>query len=278
MNNEFWSLFKEEVNLLIFSFGPKLIYATIALLIGIVLIKLIRASIMGVMRRAKAELSLQSFIQSISTAILWGLLFFIVGIILGIEASFFITAFGAAGIAIGLALQGSLSNFAGGLLILIFKPFKVGDEVEIDGVDGYIEDINILYTHVNNWRGEVFTIPNGTVSNNKVRNNSAEPYRRVQIELHFYHDENIDELRELITSTMEKHPKTNAEKPYQFRVNSFQDYYIKTSARCWCKTEDFWGVYWDQEEAIKKALDNHGIKLAIPMQAIRHVEMPDNKK
>lgn len=278
MDNDFWVHFKEQVEALIFNFGPKLIYAAVALVVGIVLIKLIRGAIMGLMRRANAELSLQSFIQSISTAILWGFLFFVVGLILGIKASVFITAFGAAGIAIGLALQGSLSNFAGGLLILIFKPFKVGDEVVIDDVEGYVEDINILYTHVNNWRGEVFTIPNGSVSNNKVRNNSAEAYRRVQIELHFNHDEDIDELRELITSTMKKHPQTNAEKPYQLRVNSFQDYYIKTSARCWCRTEKYWDVYWDQEEAIKKALNKKGIKLAIPTQAIRHLEMPEKQE
>lgn len=278
MEKGFVEHFKTIVKDIIYSFGPKLIFAIITFVIGIFLIKLIRGIIMRLLKRAKADLSVQSFMQSMSTALLWGILFFVVGLILGIKASLFITIFGAAGIAIGLALQGSLSNFAGGLLILIFKPFKIGDEVVIEGVEGYVEDINMLYTHVNNWRGEVFSIPNGNVSNNLVRNNSAEEYRRIQIELHFYHDEDIDELREIITSVMKKHPRASAERPFQLRVNSFQDYYIKTSARCWSRTEEYWDVYWDQEEAIKKALAEKGIKLAIPMQAIKHLDKIDEKE
>lgn len=278
MEKGFVEHFKTIVKDIVYSFGPKLIFAIITFVIGIFLIKLIRGIIMRLLKRAKADLSVQSFMQSMSTALLWGILFFVVGLILGIKASLFITIFGAAGIAIGLALQGSLSNFAGGLLILIFKPFKIGDEVVIEGVEGYVEDINMLYTHVNNWRGEVFSIPNGNVSNNLVRNNSAEEYRRIQIELHFYHDEDIDELREIITSVMKKHPRASAERPFQLRVNSFQDYYIKTSARCWSRTEEYWDVYWDQEEAIKKALAEKGIKLAIPMQAIKHLDKIEEKE
>lgn len=273
MINSFWENMKSATQHFIFSFGPRLIYAAIALVIGLICIKIVRNLILRLMRKANADLSIQGFIKSITTAMLWAILIFIVGIILGVKASAFFTMFGAAGIAIGLALQGSLSNFAGGLLILIFKPFKVGDEVIIDGVQGYVEDINILYTSVNNWRGEVFTMPNGKVSNNMVRNNSADKYRRVQIELHFNHDVDIDELRKIIISTMKKHPKTIAKKPYQFWVSSFEDYYIKTSARCWCKTDIYWEVYWDQEEAIKKALAEKGISLAIPKQAIHQPDL-----
>lgn len=278
MEEHFLDHFKALLKNIVYNFGPKLILAIIVFIIGIFVIKILRGIVMRLLRRAKADLSVQSFMQSMTTALLWGILFFIVGLILGIKASLFITIFGAAGIAIGLALQGSLSNFAGGLLILIFKPFKIGDEVEIDGVQGYVEDINMLYTHVNNWRGEFYSIPNGSVSNNMIKNNSAEPHRRVQIELHFYHDVDIDMLRELITSTMAKHPRAIADKPFQLRVNSFQDYYIKTSARCWSRTEEYWDVYWDQEEAIKKALEEKGIKLAIPIQTIKHVDKIDEKE
>lgn len=278
MEKEFWAHFESEVKDIVFGFGPKLIFGVVAFIIGVFLIKLVRGIIMRLLKRAKADLSVQSFMYSMSTALLWGILLFVVGLILGVKASLFITIFGAASIAVGLALQGSLSNFAGGLLILIFKPFKIGDEVVIDGAEGYVEDINMLYTHVNNWRGEMFSIPNGSVSNNMVKNNSAEIHRRVQIELHFYHDTDIDELREIITTAMKKHPRTIAEKPFQLRVNSFQDYYIKTSARCWCRTEEYWGVYWDQEEIIKKALAERGIKLAIPMQTVRRVDLPEREQ
>src|SRR5699024_9839018 len=180
----------------------------------------------------------------------------------------FLGIFGAAGIAIGLALQGSLANFAGGLLILVFKPFKIGDEVEIDGVEGEVIDINILYTRLSDWRGQHYTLPNGNVANNAVKNNTAEQFRRVQIELHFGHNEDFDRLREIITSTMIKHPGVVQDKPFQLWISNIQEYYIKTSARCWCKSDEYWGVYWAQEEAIKKALEENGIKLATPKQRI----------
>lgn len=270
MDKGFFKVLQDKTVDFIYDFGPRLIYALIALIIGVIIIKLTQKLIGRLMLRTKTDPSLRSFLRSIGTVILWSILIFIIGLILGVKASAFFTVFGAAGIAIGLALQGSLSNFAGGLLILIFKPFRVGDEVIINGVQGYVEDINILYTKVNNWRGEVFTMPNGQVSNNMVRNNSAKKYRRVQIELHFEHKADVDKLREIIISTMKKHPKTIATQPYQFWVNSFQDYYIKTSARCWCNTEDYWEVYWAQEEAIKKALEAEGVELAIPKQIEIH--------
>lgn len=268
MDTNFLEVMKKSMTDFIYSFGPKVIYAVVAIFIGIICIKLVRGIIMRLLKRSHADPSIQGFIRSISTALLWGVLIFVVGIILGVQASAFFTMFGAAGIAIGLALQGSLANFAGGILILLFKPFKVGDEVIIDGVQGFVEDISILYTRVNTWKGEVVTMPNGKVSNNMVQNNSAEDHRRMDIELHFEHDANIDEIREIITKTMKDYPDTIATMPFQFWVSSFENYYIKTSARCWCKSEEYWGVQFSVKEAIKKALAEKDIKLAIPKQAI----------
>lgn len=278
MDISFWEAMKLATKHFIFEFGPKLIYAGIALIIGMLLIKVIRGFIMRMVKRSHADLSIQGFIRSFSTALLWAILLFVVGIILGVQASAFFTMFGAAGIAIGLALQGSLSNFAGGILILLFKPFKVGDEVIIDGVQGYVEDISILYTRVNNWRGEVITMPNGKVSNNMVRNNSADDFRRIEIELHFEHDVNFDELRELVISTMKKTSGASADKPFQFWISDFETYYIKTSARCWCPSVNYWDVYFAQREAIKKALEEKGIKLAIPKQAILQPDLQSDSK
>lgn len=272
MNKSFFEHLKSELMHLVFSFGPKLIFAILTFIVGVFLIKLIRSIILRLLKKTNVDLSVQTFMRSFSTVFLWAVLFFIIGLILGIKASLFITIFGAAGLAIGLALQGSLSNFAGGLLILIFKPFKIGDEVIIGEAEGYVEDINMLYTHVNNWRGEMYSIPNGSVSNNMVKNNSAEKHRRVQLELRFKLDQDIDELREVITNAMKKHPRTIDSKPFQLRVRGFEDYYIKTSCRCWCKTEEFWEVYWSVEELVKKALDEKGIQLAIPEKMVHQAK------
>lgn len=268
MEESFWTNLESRSTDLLITIGIKLIYAAVVLFVGLLLIKLLMKMIKGIMNRANTDLALRSFIESLSIALLYTFLVFSIGLALGIKVSAFMTLIGAAGIAIGLALQGSLSNFAGGVLILLFKPFKVGDEVLVNGVEGEIDSINILYTRIHNWRGEYYSMPNGEVSNNVVKNSTTVEYRRVHVELHFSFEEDIDELREIVIETLKKHPRVNQNKPFQFRVNNFQDYYIKTSARCWCKSDEYWTVYWDQEEALKKALDDHGIKLAIPRQTI----------
>lgn len=264
----FWSEFLSQTLGKFHSFMPRLIYAVIFLVVGIFLIRLIMALMRRIMEKAKTELSIRSFVESMSVAILYAFLAFVVGRTLGVKATNFLAIFTGATVTIGLALQGSLANFAGGLLILLFKPFKIGDEVEIGNVQGEVTDINILYTKVHNWRGEYFTLPNGKVANETVKNNSADEYRRVQIELHFALDEDVDRLRDIIIKAMKSNPKAEQHRPFQFWVGSFENYYLKTSARCWSKTEDYWGVYWSQIETIKKALAANGIKLQIPKQVL----------
>ncbi len=278
MNESFLQHLQEKSMEILYTLGSRLIYAIIVLIIGLIVIRLLMRLLKKIMDKANTELSLRSFIESLSIAFLYAILVFVVGLSLGMKASAFMTIFGAAGIAIGLALQGSLANFAGGLLILVFRPFKIGDEVIINGIEGEVKDINILYTRVHDWRGQVYTLPNGTVSNSAVKNNTAEELRRVQIEFHFSFNEDFDRLREIITSEMKKNPDVIQEKPFQLWINNFQDYYIKTSARCWCKSKDYWGVYWAIEESLKKVLEKNNIKLAIPKQDIYLPEGPRGGK
>lgn len=275
MDRNFWVYLEGQFSDFIFGFGVKLFYAAIAIIIGLVLIKLIKKIIRSIMERNKTELSLRSFVMSLTSFALYGILVFVVGLVVGIKAASFLAIFGAIGLAVGLALQGSLSNFAGGLLILLFKPFKIGDEVIVNGIEGEVADIDILYTRLSDWRGEVYTLPNGNVANSAVRNNSAEANRRIEIELHFSHDEDFDQLKEIITSEMKAHPDVLQNKPFQFWLSSFQPYYIKTSARCWCKSPEYWDVYWGINERLKKAFNQNDIKLAIPKQEVRQ---PDLKK
>jgi len=272
MARSFWEQLETKTINFLFEFGPRLIASVIILVIGIFAIRLLMRTLRKIMDKTHTELSVRTFIESLSIALSYAILIYIIGRQLGIAATTFLGVFGAAGIAIGLALQGSLSNFAGGLLILLFKPFKVGDEVTIGDVEGEVAEVNILYTRVSNWRGEYYTMPNGQVANNVVKNSTDETYRRVHVDLQFALDEDFDRLREIITTTMKKNSQTIQERPYQLWISKFEDYYIKTSARCWCKSDDYWGVYWSLEEEIKKALEANGIKLQVPKKEVVYRE------
>lgn len=255
-------------------FLPRLIYAAIFLIIGVFIIRFLMSMMRRIMKKAKTELSIRGFIESMGMVILYSLLLYLVGRTLGVQASSFIAIFTGATVAIGLALQGSLANFAGGLLILLFKPFKIGDEIQIgNNIHGVVSDINILYTKVHNWRGEYFSLPNGKVANENVRNNSSDEFRRIEIELHFSLDDDFDKIREIVVSTMKKDPLAAHHLPFQLWISSFKDYYVLASARCWSKTTDYWTVYWSQIEAIKKALAENDIQLQVPKQIIEKTEV-----
>lgn len=268
MTESIWTKLKEALLKFIIDFGPNLIYAVIALVVGIFVIKLFMRLLSGFLKKSKVEPTLRTFVQSLSIFILYGLLIFVVGIILGIQASSFLAMFGAGALAIGFALQGSLSNFAGGVLILTFKPFKINDLVYINDHLGIVHQIDILYTRIKTYDGRIITMPNGRVANNDMDNRSMEPYRRVEIDLNFSFEEDFDELREIITNALKKHPEIVKDQPIQVWLTGMGDYSMKVSARCWANSDDFWTVYFDQMEAVKKALDINDIHLAIPKRAI----------
>ncbi len=268
MDVSIWKKLEVALIKFIVEFGPNVIYAIVALVIGIFVIRFIKRMLRRILAKAGIEPSLKTFVQSLSAFVLYALLIFVVGVLLGIQASSFLAMFGAAALAIGFALQGSLANFAGGVLILAFKPFKVNDLVLINDNFGVVHQIDILYTRILTYDGRIITMPNGKVANNDMDNRSVEPYRRVEITLNFSFEEDFDELREVITNALKAHPDLVKEKPIQVWLSEMGDYSMKVSARCWCESDDFWPVYWAQMEAVKKALDKNDIHLAIPKRAI----------
>lgn len=272
MDESIWVKLKEALFQFLIDFGPNAIYAIVTLVIGVFAIKIVMRLLRGILTKANVEPSLRTFFQSLGIFVLYAFLIFIVGIILGIKASSFMAMFGAAALAIGFALQGSLSNFAGGVLILAFKPFKVNDLVEINGNLGFVQKVDILYTQIKTFDGRVVTMPNGKVSNNDVDNRSMEPNRRVEINLNFSFEEDFDELRKIITDALKVHPNLVKSESIDVWLVEMGDFAMKVSARCWSKSDDFWDVYFDQMEAVKKALDKNNIHLAIPKRAIYQEE------
>ncbi|HKJ48553.1 MAG TPA: mechanosensitive ion channel domain-containing protein, partial [Christiangramia sp.] len=261
MNKDFWLKLKEQLLVFLIEIGPELIYALVALIVGIFAIKVIMNILKGTLRKSKVELSLRTFVESLSIFLLYGFLFFIIGSILGIKTTSFIAVFGAAGIAVGLALQGSLSNFAGGVLILVFKPFKVGDLIHVNDNLGFVEKIDILYTRIKTFDGRVITMPNGNVSNSDVDNRTMERYRRIDLNLKFAFDEDIDQLRKIIISALNKHPKLATHLEVDVWLDEIGEYDLKLKARCWVESVEYWPAYWEQLEAVKKELDKEGIKI-----------------
>lgn len=268
MDESIWIKLEEALVKFVLDFGPHLIYAAVALVVGIFVIKFTMSMLRRFLRKSAMEPTLKTFIQSLSVFVLYALLIFVVGLLLGIQASSFLAMFGAAALAIGFALQGSLANFAGGVLILAFKPFKVNDLVYIHDHLGFVQQIDILYTRIKTFDGRIITMPNGKVANDDMDNRSSEPYRRVEINLNFSFEEDFDKLRDLLTNTLKAHPNLAKDQPIQVWLTEMGDYAMKVSARCWSTSDDYWDVYFDQMEAVKKVLDKNDIHLAIPKRAI----------
>ncbi|CAM4319442.1 mechanosensitive ion channel family protein [Gillisia hiemivivida] len=268
MDKDFWIKLKSQLLDFLLEIGPAFIFAIVVFILGIFLIKVLMRMLKSALKKSNTELSLKTFVESFSVFLFYGFLFFIIGSILGIETTSFIAIFGAAGIAIGLALQGSLSNFAGGILILVFKPFQVGDLIHVNNNLGFVEKIDILYTRIKTFDGRIITMPNGNVSNSDVDNRTMEKFRRIDLDLKFSFDSDIDELRRVIINGMGKHPKLARHLPVDVWLDEIGEYQMKIKARSWVESVEYWPAYWEQLEAVKKELDKEGIKIPIPKHAI----------
>ena len=186
----------------------------------------------------------------------------------GIETTSFIAVLGAAGLAVGLALQGSLANFAGGVLILLFKPFKVGDLIESDGVTGVVHSISILNTILTTPADNTAILPNGTVANNKILNYTKENNRRVDLEVGIAYDADVAQAKQVIEKAMKEVPGV-LENPEPFvSILNFGDSSVNLAVRPYCRSVDYWDVYFNTNEAVKKALDDANIEIPFPQRDI----------
>jgi small conductance mechanosensitive channel len=268
MNQDFWLEVKNRFINFITQIGPNILYAFVALVLGVFAIKFMMRLLKRVLRKSNVELSLKTFIESLSFFVLYGLLFTLTGSILGVKATSFLAIFGAAGIAVGLALQGSLSNFAGGVLILVFKPFKVGDLISVRSNIGFVTQIDILYTRIKTFDGRIIIMPNGNVANSDVDNRTMEENRRIDLSLKFNYDANIDDIRKIILDALKKHPKILKTPAPDVWLDSIGEYEMIFTARSWINSREYWPAYWEQLEAVKKSLDNHGIEIPIPRRLV----------
>ena len=240
-------------------YSPRLISAFIILFAGLYIIRLINRFIRRIMAKRNLDPTLTRFLADILLWVLRIILFVSFISKLGIETSSFVAILGAMGLAVGLSLQGSLSNFAGGMLIILFKPFRVGDLIEAQGVTGTVSEIQIFVTKLVTANNQTIFIPNGSLSNGNIINYSLEKIRRADLTVAISYDTNIKEAKDIITAVLKNNPKILETPAAEVSVKNLTDSAIQIAVRPWAKNEDFWGVYADTLQNCKQAFDEAGI-------------------
>ena len=216
------------------------------------------------MEKRNLDVSLRGFLSSLIGWALKIFLFITVAGQLGVETTSFAAVIAAAGLAIGMALQGSLSNFAGGALIMIFRPFKVGDYIEAQGEQGVVKDIQIFTTKVNTVDNKEVIIPNGALSNGNIINYSSEDKRRVDITFGVSYDADIKQTKDVLTNLILNTPYTFKEDANQVIVGELADSSVNFITRTWVKSADYWDAYFYIMENGKIELDKAGIEIPYP--------------
>lgn len=272
MNFNKFEITKKAIDLL-FDYGIKLIAVIAIWVFGTWLIKRIIIGIRKLMQKKELEESLQKFLLNL---INWSLKILLVVAMLsklGIETTSFAAIIAAAGLAIGMALQGSLSNFAGGVLIMIFKPYKIGDVIEAQDQIGTVKEIEIFTTKLIGLSNKEIIIPNGTLSNGTIVNYSTLGTRRVDLVFGVSYDSDIKHVKDTLRAVVDAHPKIIKEPATTINVLELADSSVNFAVRPWCKSEDYWNVYFEITEDVKIAFDKEGIEIPYPHQ----VEIKKNK-
>ena len=245
------------------SFGIRLILAVVVFLIGTRVIKLLRRIFRRFMERANADTGVIQFLDSLMKAILYFLLIMLLASGFGVDTTSVMALVGSAGLTVGLAFQGSLSNFAGGVLILLIKPFKVGDYIiyVADGLEGTVAEIEMFYTTLLTPDNRKVVIPNGTLSNNSLINVTAQEKRRLDIDVGISYTADLKLARDLCEKLFEENEKILKEEEHVAVVDSLADSAVILKLRFWVKPEDYWAVKWKVTEEVKLLFDAHGIEI-----------------
>lgn len=240
-------------------YSPKIISAFVILFVGLYAIRLINRFIRKLMIKRDLDPTLTKFLADILLWVLKVLLFVTFISKLGIETSSFVAILGAMGLAVGLSLQGSLSNFAGGMLIILFKPFKVNDTIEAQGVTGTVREIQIFVTKLITANNQTIFVPNGSLSNGNIINYSLQKIRRADLTIAISYDTDIKKVKEIITAILKNNPKVLQTPAAEVSVKNLTDNAIQLAVRPWANNEDYGIVFSETLESCKLAFDSAGI-------------------
>jgi len=268
-------LFLNHFAEIVVSLGVKLLKVALLLIIGLKLSSVIKKWIKKSPRLDKVDAGVRLFLSNLFGIAFNVLLFISVAMILGIPTTSFITVLASCGVAIGLALQGALSNFAGGILILLSKPFKVGDFITAAGENGTVSEISLIYTVLITPDNKHVTVPNGTITSSVITNYSSEKTRRVDLTFNTAYSCDIDHTKAVIEKVIASHPMIMAEPGYTIRLAAHGDSALTYNVRVWCESANYWTVYYDLCENVKKAFDSEGIEIPFPQVDV-HVNTREN--
>lgn len=249
-------------------YGLKILGALLIWVIGSWVIKKIRKLLIKAMDKFEYDESLERFISNLIVGLLKILLIVIILGNLGVETTSFAAILAAGGLAIGLALQGSLSNFAGGVLLLIFKPYKIGDFIEAQGEMGTVKEIEIFTTKLNTPDNKEVIIPNGAMSNGNITNYSTEKYRRIDITMGVSYDADIKQTKDLLMKILTDHSKVLGDPAPMVVLGELADSSVNFKMRPWVLTADYWDVYFELLETSKIELDKAGIEIPYPQMDV----------
>ncbi|KMZ55111.1 mechanosensitive ion channel family protein [Dorea sp. D27] len=276
--NEFVQYFQDHIPSLI-GFGIKVLIALIAFFIGRILIKWARKIVRASLERSEADKGVEQFVDSVLKAGLYVLLIFTIAAKLGVDTTSVAALVASGGVAIGLALQGSLSNFAGGVLILLLKPFTVGDYIieDSNGNEGTVKEIQIFYTKLSTIDNKTIVIPNGMLTNNSLTNATAKDERRLDLKVDISYHADLRKAKDIIENLLKKDDCILKEEEIVVFVDELAASAVIIGARAWVKSEDFWPTKWRLLEEIKLTLDARGIE--IPYQQVTvHMSQQEAKR
>ncbi|MEA1898283.1 MAG: mechanosensitive ion channel [Bacteroidota bacterium] len=256
---------------LLLKFGPTFIGALVVLLVGLWIIKIINRSISSLMDKKDLDASLKPFLRSLISVLLKALLVISVMGMVGIQMTSFIAILGAAGLAVGMALSGTLQNFAGGVMILVFKPFKVGDYINAQGHSGSVKEIQIFNTILKTPDNQTIIIPNGGLSTGSMTNYSTEPTRRVDWTIGIAYGDNSDKAKEVIGRLIQADSRIMKDPEPFIAISELADSSVNFAVRAWVKSEDYWAVFFQMNEQVYKTFEKEGLSIPFPQMDV-HVQ------
>ncbi|TVT88388.1 MULTISPECIES: mechanosensitive ion channel domain-containing protein [unclassified Pseudomonas] len=261
---------------MIMEYGSRVLLAVITLAIGWWLINVFTHRVGRLLAIRNADLALQHFITSLANIALKVMLIVSVASMIGVATTSFVAAIGAATLAIGLALQGSLANFAGGVLILLFRPFRIGDWIEAQGTSGTVDSIQIFHTVLRTGDNKTVIVPNGILSNGIITNTNRQPTRKVVFDVGVDYEADLQKAREVLLE-LAKDPRVLTDPAAVAVVSTLGDSSITVSLRCWTKTSDYWDVVFMLNELARDRLKGAGIDIPFPQRVIRVMQEPAAK-
>jgi len=263
-----WNQVLELIQTKGIDFAINLVTAIAIFYVGKLVVSILVRALRKVMRRQEVDETLETFVCNLVRMVLLVLVIIAAIGALGIQTTSFIAIFGAAGLAVGLALQGSLSNFASGVLIVLFRPYRVGDFVEAAGISGVVEQVQILTTVLKTGDNKQIIVPNGQIMDSIITNYSANDTRRVDMVVGVSYDDDLDKVRKTIEELVAADDRILDEPACKIAVSALADSSVNFIVRPWVNTSDYWGVMFDLTEAIKKRFDEEGISFPFPQQDV----------